>query len=113
MLRIGACLIILAAFAHLSRRIHRLPHVFGAVAQESLLIYFVHLCIVYGSVWNTGLIQFFGASLTPLQTLFFVALVVSSMAVLAWYWNGFKHVRPRGAKWVSYAVGAALIIRLL
>lgn len=113
MLRTGTCLIILAAFAYLSRRIHRLPHVFGAAAQESLLIYFVHLCIVYGSVWNTGLIRFFGGSRTPLQTLFFVALVVGSMALLAWYWNGFKHVRPRGAKWVSYAVGAALIIRLL
>ena len=32
---------------------------------------------------------------------------------LAWYWNGFKHVRPRGARWVSYAIGAALVIRLL
>src|SRR4029077_16448026 len=74
MMRIGACLIILAAFAHLSRRLNRLPHVFGAVAQESLLIYFVHLCIVYGSVWNRGLVQLYGASRTPLQTGLFVAL---------------------------------------
>ena len=113
LMRAGTCLIILAVFAYLSRRIHRLPHVFGAVAQESLLIYFVHLCIVYGSVWNPGLIQLYGASRTPLQTLFFVILVVGSMAVLAWYWNGFKHVRPWGARWLSYAVGAALVIRLL
>jgi hypothetical protein len=113
LLRAGTCLIILAIFAYLSRHIHRLPHVFGAMAQESLLIYFVHLCIVYGSVWNTGLIRFFGASSTPLQTLLFVVFVVSSMAVLAWYWNGFKHLRPRGARWVSYAVGAALLIRLV
>jgi uncharacterized membrane protein len=113
LLRAGTCLIILAVFAYLSRRIHRLPHVFGAVAQESLLIYFVHLCIVYGSVWNPGLSQLYGASRTPLQTLFFVIVVVGSMSVLAWYWNGFKHVRPRGARWVSYVVGAALLIRLL
>ena len=113
MLRIGACLIILAAFAHLSRRLHRLPHVFGAVAQESLLIYFVHLCIVYGSVWNAGLVQFYGASRTPLQTMAFVILVVSSMALLAWYWNGFKHVRPKAARWVSYVVGAVLLLRLV
>jgi uncharacterized membrane protein len=113
LLRTGTCLIILAAFAYISRRLHRLPHVFGAVAQESLLIYFVHLCIVYGSVWNPGLVQLYGASRTPLQTLLFVILVVGSMAILASYWNGFKHVRPRGARWVSYAVGAALFIRLL
>ena len=113
MMRIGACLIILAAFAHLSRRLNRLPHVFGAVAQESLLIYFVHLCIVYGSVWNTGLVQLYGASRTPLQTVFFVMLVVSSMAALAYYWNGFKHVHPRAARVTSYAVGVLLLIRLL
>ena len=113
MLRIGACLIILAAFAHLSRRLNRLPHVFGAVAQESLLIYFVHLCIVYGSVWNRGLVQLYGASRTPLQTVFFVALVVSSMAALAYYWNGFKHLHPRAARVTSYVVGAALFAGLL
>jgi hypothetical protein len=31
--RIGACLVGLGAIAHLSRRITRLPHIFGAVAQ--------------------------------------------------------------------------------
>jgi uncharacterized membrane protein len=113
MMRIGACLIILAAFAHLSRRLSRLPHIFGAVAQESLLIYFVHLCIVYGSVWNTGLVQLYGASRTPVQTVFFVALVVSAMAGLAYYWNWLKHVRPKAARWISYGTGAALLVRLL
>jgi uncharacterized membrane protein len=112
MMRIGACLIILAAFAHLSRRLTRLPHAFGAVAQESLLIYFVHLCVVYGSVWNTGLAQLYGPSRTPAQTVFYVLLVLSSMAALAYYWNVFKHVRPKAARWVSYSVGAMLIIRL-
>jgi uncharacterized membrane protein len=113
MMRIGSCLTILAAFAYLSRRINRLPHVFGAVAQESLLIYFVHLCIVYGSVWNTGLVQIYGPTRNPLQTIVCVAFVVSSMALLAWYWNWFKHVRPRGARLTSYAVGLALLYRLL
>ena len=113
MTSIGACLIILAAFAHLSRRLNRLPHVFGASAQESLLIYFVHLCIVYGSVWNPGLVQLYGGTRTPTQTILFVVLVVSSMAALALYWNNFKHLRPRAARTVSYLVGAVLLIRLL
>jgi uncharacterized membrane protein len=113
MTRIGACLLILAAFAHLSRRIDRLPHVFGATAQESLLIYFVHLCIVYGSVWNVGLVQIFGPTRTPEQTIVLVIVVVSSMAALAYYWNWFKHVNPRAAKWVSYAIGGVLVSRLL
>lgn len=113
MLRIGACLIILAAFANLSRHIVRLPHVFGAVAQESLLIYFVHLCIVYGSVWNPGLVQLYGPTRTPGQTVVLVVLVVGSMAALAYYWNGIKHVKPRAARIVSYLMGAGLLLWLL
>src|SRR5207244_11841351 len=42
LLRAGMVLVILAAVAHLSRWVAHLPHLFGAVAQESLLIYFVH-----------------------------------------------------------------------
>jgi hypothetical protein len=56
-LRMGASLLVLGLLAHGSYWVRHLPHVFGAVAQETLLIYFVHLCIVYGSIWNSGLTQ--------------------------------------------------------
>ena len=113
LIRVGACLVGLAAIAHLSRRLTRLPHIFGAVAQESLLIYFVHLCIVYGSVWNRGLAQVYGASLAPGQTLLFVVLIIVSMVALAWYWNRWKHTSPRTARWASHATGALLLYLLL
>jgi hypothetical protein len=111
--RAGACLVILAAVAHLSSRLSRLPRIFGAVAQESLLIYFVHLCIVYGSVWNRGLVQMYGPTLSPFQTVFVVILLIGAMGLLAWYWNWWKHIRPVGARWTMAAVWAVLVIRLL
>jgi uncharacterized membrane protein len=113
LVRAGSCLVLLSGVAHLSRWIDRLPHIFGAVAQESLLIYFVHLCIVYGSVWNRGLAQAYGASLPPGRVLLFVLLVIGSMVALAWCWNRWKHVRPRTARWTSFAVGALLLYALL
>jgi uncharacterized membrane protein len=113
LLRVGTCLIILGALAYLSRRIARLPHIFGAVAQESLLIYFVHLCIVYGSVWNIGLSRYYGGALPPLVTILWVLAIIGSMVALAWYWNWWKHVRPRFVRWTSIAVGALLLYRLL
>jgi hypothetical protein len=87
--------------------------VFGAVAQESLLIYFVHLCIVYGSVWNNGLAWLYGPTLTPLQTMVVVILLILSMVGLAWFWNWCKHARPRLARWTMYIVWALLVVRLL
>ena len=113
LVRAGACLVILGGIARLSRRITRLPHVFGAVAQESLLIYFVHLCIVYGSVWNAGLVRRYGATLPPFRTLIVVVSLILSMVVLAWYWNWLKHARPRAARWTAIGVWTVLVYRLL
>ena len=113
MLRTGVSLIILGVIAHLSWRIMRLPHVFGAVAQESLLVYFVHLCIVYGSVWNAGLVQYFGETRSPLQTLPIVVAIVGLMVLLAWGWNRLKHTKPHAARWVMAGVFSAGVLLLM
>jgi hypothetical protein len=36
-----------------------------------------------------------------------------AMAALAWYWNWWKHTRPRAARWTALAVGAVLLYSLL
>lgn len=112
-LRTGVSLMILAVVAHASRRITRLPHVFGAIAQESLLIYFVHLCIIYGSVWNTGLMQYIGETLSPIRTVPVTLALVVSMVLMGWYWNWYKHHRPWVAGYVVIVVATLLIVRLL
>ena len=111
-LRTGVSLLILGVIAHGSRHLTSLPHVFGAVAQESLLIYFVHLCIVYGSVWNQGLLQRLGDTLRPIETLPIVLALVGSMVLLAWYWNWYKHHRPRMARYVVIVAAGTLIAKL-
>jgi uncharacterized membrane protein len=112
MVRAGSCLTGLAILAHVSRRVHRLPHVFGAVAQETLLIYFVHLCIVYGSIWNPGLIRTYGASLTPWLTVAAIVSILSTMVAMAMFWNWQKHAHPRVARWTTFATGTLLILQL-
>jgi uncharacterized membrane protein len=112
-MRAGTCLLLLAVIAHASRRVTRLPHVFSAMAQETLVIYFVHLCLVYGSVWNLGLWQIYQQSVGPAGTAAFVVLLVASMAALAWYWNWLKHARPVAATWTARAAWVFLIGGLL
>lgn len=112
-LRTGSCFLILALIAIVSRHVRQLPHVFGAVAQESLVVYFVHLCIVYGSIWNPGLARVYGGALTPTMTVVAVLGVVTVMIGLAVQWNRLKHARPRAARRASVLAGMALVGRLL
>lgn len=113
LVRAGACLLALGLMAHLSGRIGRLPHVVGAVAQETLIIYFVHVSLVYGSTWTPGLANRYGMSLTPLQTLWVVVALVAAMTWLAFGWNRLKHARPQAARWAAGAVGVLMVVRLL
>jgi uncharacterized membrane protein len=113
LIRTGSCLLVMGAIAHASARMDGLPHVFAAVAQETLLIYFVHLCIVYGSVWNTGLVQRFGETLSPIRMVTVVALLLAAMAGLAAFWNWWKHARPRLARVTMLAAWALLVYRLI
>ena len=112
-IRVGACLMILAAIARASQRLTRLPRLFAAAAQETLLIYFVHLCMVYGSIWNRGLAVWYAGSLGPMATLLCVLLVLATMAALGWYWHWLKHASPGLARWVTAGVAAVLVIQLL
>jgi len=108
-LRTGVSFVILGGIAHASRWMSHLPHIIGALAQESLVIYFVHLCFVYGSIWNPGLYQWIGPNLSPVETLPIVLGVLVAMILVAWYWNWCKHARPRAARWIMVGTGAVLV----
>jgi hypothetical protein len=109
LIRTGACMAIMGVIAHASQRVHRLPRVFGAVAQETLVIYFFHLCVIYGSAWSYGLVQFYGASLGPGQTASIVGGLVVAMSAMAWWWNWLKHARPRAARYTAIAGCVVLV----
>lgn len=113
LLRSGLVLLMLSLLAHISRLVSRPLFVVQALAQESLTIYAVHLCIVYGSVWNGGLRQHVGPTLALLPALGYVAVVWASMMLLASGWHWCKHRQPGAAQWVRVGVGGLLLGRLL
>ena len=112
LVRAGTCLVIVGLIAYASRQVERLPRVFGAVAQETLVIYVVHLGIVYGSVWNLGLVRTFGQTLTPGPMAVVVVLLITAMVALAWSWNQLKHRAPAAARWVAAAVLTVLVVHV-
>ncbi|MBI2828448.1 MAG: DUF1624 domain-containing protein [Acidobacteria bacterium] len=113
LLRAGLVLLVLGALAHISQRISRQPYVVQALAQESLTVYAIHLCIVYGSVWNVGLRQLVGPTLRVIPALGCIVVVWGAMALLASAWHWCKHREPGAAKWVRLGVSGLLLGTLI
>ena len=113
LIRVGSVcglLAVLAALLHLIRIPQRATR---SLASESLSIYFIHNCWLYGSIWNQGLRQKIGPNLAPLPTLLWIATIVVCMILLAWTWNWFKRNNPTNIHLLRAALFVAVAYSLM
>lgn len=82
--RLGIVLLLNSAAAFVSLKIERLPKLVAQIGRNTLLIYAVHLVILYGSAWNQGLYQHIAKQLSIGETLFAVAVMISSMILMVY-----------------------------
>ena len=104
----GSVCCLLALLAYLTRRIAIPQRAARSLAQESLTVYFVHVCLLYGSIWNVGLRQTIGANLAPLPTLGWACVLLVSMTLLGLSWNWHKKAAPMANRLVRTAIVVAI-----
>lgn len=113
LLQIGIVCVLLTALAWLvggSRRRSPLLERFG---QESLTVYVVHVCIVYGSPWSHGLRRLLGIDLAPPAVGAVVLTLWSAMLLLAVVWSRCKQQFPHQAREVRLATFGTLAALLI
>jgi uncharacterized membrane protein len=113
LVRIGCIGLVFAMLYWLVQQIWLPRQPIHSLAKESLTIYFVHICILYGSLWNTGLKQTIGANLSWLPTLGWIAVMLTTMLLLGWTWNRFKSAQPLRTHLVRAAIAVAVAYSLL
>ncbi len=113
LLQVGLVCILLALLASIvdlrPKRIRRLED----FAQESLTVYVVHVCLVYGSPWNRGLRQMFGSTLAPATVGLFILALWSAMIALGLGWSAFKRNKPSWSARVKWVTVLVLFVLLL
>jgi uncharacterized membrane protein len=92
--RIGFVTAGLGLAAGLERLLPVSPRALRSLAEESLLVYFVHVIILYGSIWNPGLKQYIGGTMGFSQAYPLALALVSIMMVVALLWNRAKKDYP-------------------
>jgi uncharacterized membrane protein len=108
LMKAGSVLLLLAPAVWLTKSRAALPRLVSVLSRESLTIYFVHVCILYGSIWNDGLFQTIGPRLGLLPTIGWILFLLVAMSGLAWLWHECK----RTSSHFSALVRAALVLAL-
>mgnify|MGYP005844245767 CR=1 FL=1 len=76
--RMGFVLVLTAVVSYISLKVERIPQLIILVGRNTLLIYVVHLIILYGSSWTPGLNLFWGKSFSGWQS-FIAALAMLTL----------------------------------
>jgi uncharacterized membrane protein len=113
LLQAGLVCMILTAISVAVDRVPRQRAGVGIIARESLTVYFVHVCLVYGSPWSLGLRQIVGETLTPAEVLVVVLAMWSAMGLLVIAWGRCKQTRPGTATRIRYLTAGTLVAGLL
>ncbi len=78
-LRLGFVLMLNSVVSFISIKLNSLPKLVILVGRNTLIIYIVHLLILYGSAWNPGISKVFSRSLDVWQTFFAASIMISLM----------------------------------
>jgi len=105
----GAVLVLFSAAVRFTRSWTDTPKMATVLSRESLTIYYVHVAILYGSIWNQGLNQIIGPRLHLVPTLGWIAILVGSMAILAWVWHECKQRTADLSTLIKATVAAGLL----
>jgi fucose 4-O-acetylase-like acetyltransferase len=83
-LRLGFVLILNAVVSLISIRIESIPRIIILIGRNTLLIYVVHLVILYGSAWNPGLSVLFDKAFDLWNTIGSAVLMLGLMTLMVY-----------------------------
>ncbi len=88
--RLGIVLLLNAAVSIISLKVESIPRILILIGRNTLLIYVVHLTILYGSAWNPGLAAFYDHSFNVWSTIGTAAAMITAMTLMVLIIHQFK-----------------------
>ena len=93
--RLGVIILMNSGMAYISLNIRRVPEFIKQIGRHTLVVYTVHLIILFGCAWMPGLNYFFPKSLSLTTTLGVVLLMYAAMGFMVLSINRVKLTRKR------------------
>jgi len=87
--------------------------VFTLFGRESLLVYVVHLLIVYGYTYEWSFVRYFGPTLNYFSSFVLFIGLIAGMYLMAFVWDRLKVWNMKAAKIVEVVVLSAIVLMFL
>jgi len=112
MMRIGAVLFVFSCFYFYEQWRKPAKSILNIAGQQSLMVYAVHLMIVYGTpLMNFNFANAIGRTLRYQQAFALSGGLIALMTIAALLWHGLKSHQPREARAVLYACSILFLLR--
>lgn len=91
----------------------RMPSALKYFGRESLVVYVIHLILIYGSVLNKGLVSYWGQILSYRELYLFIIWLMSAMVLVTYVWHKLKREHAPVANWLRSTLFWSLLILFL
>jgi hypothetical protein len=88
--RLGFVLVLNAIVSYISLKVSSLPKIIILIGRNTLMIYVVHLLILYGSAWNPGLYGWIGKTFNGVQATISAVVMFGLMILMVLLFDKFK-----------------------
>jgi uncharacterized membrane protein len=88
--RLGFVLVLNSLVSYIALRVETIPRFIILIGRNTLLIYVVHLLILYGSAWNPGISNILGSAFNGWQSLGAALIMLTLMTMLVIIIHFFK-----------------------
>jgi uncharacterized membrane protein len=89
-LRTGYVIIINGIMAFIVRKFNSIPNLIKETGKKTLLLYVLHVIILYGCAWLPGIHNYYSKSFDPLSTFIAALLMLGLMLTVVQFSNKFK-----------------------
>lgn len=97
-LRVGYVIVINGIMVFMVRKLHSIPQLIIEAGRKTLLLYVLHVVILYGSAWFPGFYKYYAKSFSLINTFIAVLLMFGLMILVVKYSDRFN---LKNNKWVE------------
>jgi len=94
-LRVGGVVLINGIMAFIVRKIDKIPFIVLNTGKKTLMLYVIHIVILYGCAWFPGLYRYYAKSFNPVETLIAVILMFSLLLSIVHISDKLKTLKKR------------------